>query len=420
MPPLPQRAENGWPPVVVGSVFQTGLNLMRDLQRHGVRAVGVDYDPTHEGFASIYGDSYHCPDPAAEPGPWVDFMRSLARRLQARPVFIAADDIFVAALGRHAADLADFYTFPPDAPRLQASLTTKEQQYGLAKQYGLPCPRSEYIVDAASLEDFARTARFPCILKPRQQREWSSLPEGNPLRGHKLVFSENPAELRKHYSHAEAFRPEAVVQEMILGPDSAKYCYLSAYGRDGSRLGYCVVQEFRAWPVMFGSASIVEPVPDEEIAEVCDRFLRAVGYVGICEIEVKRDTRDGRVYLVEVNPRFSGTGDCAIYTGVEVGWLHYLDLIGVPVPPVEPNRFHFRHVTLRREVPSVIQYLENRMLTARELFDSYRIPLEFYDFDPRDWRVTARTLKDCLRPTAGAVLRRLGLRGRRPTPTGFR
>ena len=45
-----------------------------------------------------------------------------------------------------------------------------------------------------------------------------------------------------------------------------------------------------------------------------------MNYVGICEIEVKRDTRDGVVRLIEANPRFSVTADAAVYAGVDIGW----------------------------------------------------------------------------------------------------
>jgi predicted ATP-grasp superfamily ATP-dependent carboligase len=43
-------------------------------------------------------------------------------------------------------------------------------------------------------------------------------------------------------------------------------------------------------------------VVDEEIEALCDGFLSSLGYVGLCEIELKRDVHDGRVKLIEVNP----------------------------------------------------------------------------------------------------------------------
>jgi D-aspartate ligase len=410
MPTAPQCAQPDWPPVVVCSVYQTGLNLMRDLQRRGVRAIGVDCVPENPGFHSRYGKSYLCPNPDLEPAGWVAFMQSLSRRLGSKPVIIPAADIFVEALGRHAGALDADYTFSRLSVAVQAELGTKEQQYALAARVGLPCPRTSYIESGEDLETFCNQARFPCLLKPLAHREWEALPAGNPLHGKKVATAETAPELRAHYQMVEPVRPKAVVQEMVVGADDAKFCYLSVYGSGGERLGYCVVHELRCQPIRVGSASIVEPVVDEEIAGICDRFLRKVNYVGLCEIEVKRDARDGRVLLIEVNPRFSVTGDCAIYTGVDVGWLHYLDLIGQSPAPMQATRLGFRHIFVQRDAPAFGQYLQAGLTTWGQWLGAYRPPVRFFDVDFRDWGVTRPNLQRAFRSLAGGLLRHWGLR----------
>jgi len=406
----PLRAQSDWPPVVVASVFQTGLNLMRDLLRRGVRTVGIDCHADHEGFRSSYGKSYLCPNPDTHPAEWVAFMIDLAQKLGAKPVIIPAADIFVSALGKHVEALKEHYIFSLDSIAVQAALATKEQQYALAAEHGLPIPRTAYIQSRADLESFASQARFPCLVKPRHQREWDALPEDNPLRGLKLFTADTPEELFTNYAHAEALRPEAVAQEIIAGGDDAKYCYLSVYGAGSRRLGHTVVHELRAHPILFGSGSIVEPVRDPEISTLCDKFLRGVGYVGICEIEVKRDTRDGVVRLIEANPRYSVTADASVYAGVDIGWLHYLDLIGQPIEPAEPTRLDYRHIVLRRDIPAIPRYVERGLLTWSQVRKTYSGPLEFFDFDRRDWGPTSTTLKGCARVATGTLLRLLGLR----------
>jgi D-aspartate ligase len=153
----------------------------------------------------------------------------------------------------------------------------------------------------------------------------------------------------------------------------------------------------------------VEPVVDAEIADLCDKFLRGVHYVGICEIEVKRDTRDGVVRLIEANPRYSVTADAAIYAGVDIGWLHYLDLIGQTVDPVETTRFNFRHVVLRRDIPAIPRYVERGILTWKQIRETYTGKLAYFDFDLHDIRPTAETLKGCGRVALGTILRSIGL-----------
>jgi D-aspartate ligase len=403
------RAQSNWPAVVVASVYQTGLNLMRDLMRYDVRAVGVDYDPDHEGFRSVYGTSYLCPNPDTHPEEWVAYMIDLARKLDGKPVIIPAADIFVTALGRHTDELQKHYTFSLDSIAVQAMLATKEQQYALAAKTGLPIPRTAYIQSSGDLERFAADARFPCLFKPRHQREWDALPEGNKLRGLKLITADNAASLLADYAFAEPLRPEGVVQEIVAGDDEAKFCYLSVYGTGSRRIGYCVVHELRAYPPLFGSGSLVEPAIDDEIATVCDNFLRGIGYVGICEIEVKRDTRDHIVRLIEANPRYSITADAAIYAGIPIGWLHYLDLIGQPVEPVEATTFDFRHVVLRRDVPTVPRYVERGILTWKQILKSYSGKLVYFDFDLHDRRLAMQMLKSSGRIVIGSILRSLGI-----------
>jgi predicted ATP-grasp superfamily ATP-dependent carboligase len=144
--------------------------------------------------------------------------------------------------------------------------------------------------------------------------------------------------------------------------------------------------------MQFGSASIVKPVIDPETDTLCDEFLRKLGYVGLCEIELKRDSRDGTLKMIEANPRYSGTGDAAPYSGVPLGWLHYLDLIGEAVIPVHPNSRHFHHITLRRDIPTVGSYVAAGINSWREIIRSYRPPVVFFDLSLRDWRLTAQTM----------------------------
>ncbi len=397
-------AGNGLPAAVVASVCQTGLNLMRDLTRKGVTVAGIDSDPARPGFRSVYGRSFVCPDPEARPEAWLDFMRAFSRHFPQRPVLIPAADVFVSALGRFASELEEHYLFPARSAALQAALVTKDELYPLARAAGFPCPSSTYVRNEEELRRFGESARFPCLLKPRRAREWKDLPARHPLRGEKLGVAGTPERLLEIYRSVQAVRPEAIAQEVIEGPDDAKYVYLSVYGSDATNLGCCVVRELRAEPN--GSASMVEPVVDEEIESLCDGFLRGLGYVGLCEIEMKRDARDGRAMLIEVNPRMSGTGDCARYMGVEVGWLHYLDMIGQPPPPVAPTRLGFRHVTVSREAVAVPTGLRSGALTWMELLRSYRPPLAFYDLDFRDFRVTMAQLIGSARSMAGTIRRR--------------
>ena len=403
----PATAQLAWPPVVVGGAFYTGLLLMRNLIGRGVKAVAFDCNPLLPAFHSVYGKTFLCPNPDENPAAWLTFMVDLAKKIGGKPVLIPSSDQFVSAIAAHARELETHFIFCYSGVSLQSALATKESQYALAAEHGMPIPRSQYVTSAQELDRFASGARFPCLIKPLHCREWEKMPPNHPLTGSKLATAASPDELRARYNSVAAYTPELVVQEMIEGPDTAKLVYLSCYSQTGKRIGSCVVRELRTGPILFGSASIVEPVNDPETDALSDHFLQAIGYSGICELEVKRDTRDGTIKLIEANPRYSGTADAAPYAGVDIGWIHYLDLIGIDVQPVRQNSHQYRHICLQRDFSSLRSYRKAGLLSWRQLLHSYRPPAYFYDFDLRDWRVSLATLKEVFKIVVGPYVRRL-------------
>ncbi len=397
------KAKRDWPPAVVAGAQQTAVVLMRDLARRGVRVCCFDWPRDGPGFRTIYGSAFQCPNPDDIPDAWVAFMLELARKLGGRPVLIASADQYVTALAQHTGELEKSFFFCESAISAQALLATKRRQYDVADAHGFPVPRTCVVSSAEELIAFGSTARFPCILKPLHFREWQRLPSRHPLYYAKLALAEAPEELLTKYRLACAISRELVVQEVIQGPDTAKLVYLSCYARDGRRIGNCLVRELRTTPIYFGSASIVEPVSDPDTDSACDRFLRSINYAGICELELKRDSGDGQVKLIEANPRYSVTADAAVYAGVFLGWLHYLDLIGEPVTPVHPNHRDFRHIVLGRDLVTIQSYRKEGLLSWGALLHSYRPPVAFFDFDIRDWRITARNVVTLIRKIWGTI-----------------
>lgn len=378
------------PPVVVAGAYQTGVVLMRDLVRHRVEACCIDSDSSQQGFRTVYGKGYVCPNPDTHPAEWAQFMIELAKRMGQKPVLIPSSDQFVTAIAGHASALEPHYIFRPASVATQALLATKKRQYEIADVNGLPVPKTRYVESVEQLRDFAQEAQFPCLMKPVHFREWEKFKPGHPLLNQKIALASTAIELEEIYRSVEAVTSAVVLQEIIEGPDDAKLVYLSCYGRGGKRLGHCLVRELRTTPIHFGSASVVEPISDPDIEALCDNFFRSIGYEGLCELELKRDTRDGQVKLIEANPRYSVTADAAPYAGVDLGWLHYQDLIGQPVEQVSWNGRLFHHIVLARDVNCFRSYLDAGLTTWSGIARSYKTA-KFFDFDLRDWRLAAKT-----------------------------
>ena len=364
-----------------------------------------DCNSANPGFQSVYGPARLCPDPDADSDGWLKFMLDLAAGTGERAALIASSDKFVSAIARHADALGEHFILSPGA-KIQGTLADKRPQYELAAQHGMPMPLTRFADSLEEVRQFASSAVFPCVLKPNHFREWQRFPPGHPLRNEKVVVTKTPEELLESYRLAASVTPQVILQEVIQGPDTAKRVYLSCYAADGKRIANAMFRELRCDPIQFGPATVSEPVDDPEVDAICDRFLRSIGYRGICEIEMKHDVRDGRARLIEVNPRLSGGGDAAPYAGVDLCWIHYTELVGRPLPAVTPGRNHFKHIVLRADGRAIPAYLSAGLISWKDVFRSYRPPLAFFDLDWRDWRYSLETLYVCGRSLLTGLLKR--------------
>ncbi len=385
------RAGPDWPPAVIAGAYQTGVLAARSLKRRSVRTSLVDSNRSNPGFQSVYGPALLCPDPDSHSEEWLDFMVSHAAELGQRPALIPSSDKFVTAIAKHAETLRSRYILSPGI-LLQASLADKLPQYKLAAQHGMPMPFSRTVGSAEEVGELADSIGFPCLLKPDHFREWQRFDPGHALLGRKIAIARSKSELIEKYMLASGATPRLIVQEIIQGDDTAKRVYLSCYDARGRRIANAMFRELRCDPIGFGPATVSEPIDDPEVDEICDRFLRQLGYIGVCEIEMKRDARDGKPKLIEVNPRLSGGGDAAPYAGVDLCWIHYQDLIGRDIAPVAPNARDFRHIVLRTDACAVPAYWKAGIIGWRDVLRSYRGPRAYYDLDWRDWRYSLETL----------------------------
>jgi hypothetical protein len=92
-------------------------------------------------------------------------------------------------------------------PQYQGLLATKQRQYSVADELGLPVPKTCFVRSLDETMAFAATARFPVILKPLHFREWKSIPREHPLFEKKLIVIQSAADLEQQYRLAAASMP---------------------------------------------------------------------------------------------------------------------------------------------------------------------------------------------------------------------
>jgi D-aspartate ligase len=101
------------------------------------------------------------------------------------------------------------------------------------------------------------------------------------------------------------------------------------------------------------------------------RFLSAIGYYGLVELEYKRDSRDGAFKLLDVNARTWGYHTLGAAAGVDFPYLLFLDQVGAGVPEVHAMP-GIRWVRLATDVPNAVRDIRAGTLRTRDYLRSLR------------------------------------------------
>jgi D-aspartate ligase len=299
------------PAAVIDVGWVNGLAAIRSLGRAGIRVLAVDHRPSALGFRSRYAEQRISPDPHTDAEGFVSFIRALGD-----VVVFPTHDEGLNVLARHLGDLSVRAPFP--AWDVLERVQSKRAQLETAQAAGIAVPAPE-------------PSTFPVVVKPDRSVEFKR-------RYRRQAFRcDTPAELEEALACTEEFG--AIVQELVPGGDDTLYTVGSYLTRDGRALGVFCGRKLRQTPRGIGTCRVGEAVWLEDVVDDALRLLRAFGYFGLSQVEFKRDARDGRFKLMEINPRLWQWHGLATACGVDLPRIAYADLVGESLPAAEMDGF---------------------------------------------------------------------------------
>jgi D-aspartate ligase len=310
------------PAAVIDVGWVNGLAAIRSLGRAGVRVLAVDHRPSALGFRSRYAKRFVCPDPHADEARFIAFIRALGRIV----VFPTHDEA-LNSIARHLPELDVLAPFPKWDVLEQVQ--SKRAQLEHALSAGVDVPETRYPGSAEEARAAAQEVGVPVLVKPER-------PIGFKQRFRRQAFRcESLAEVEDAYGRAEEFGP--MVQELIPGGDDTLFTVGSYISRDGRPRGVFSGRKLRQTPPGIGTCRVGEAVWVQESVDAALALLRAFGYFGLSQVEFKRDPRDGRFKLMEINPRLWQWHGLASACSVDLPLIAYADLTGRALPVFEMN-----------------------------------------------------------------------------------
>lgn len=304
---------------------RSALAATRSLGRRGIPVTVAD-----ETARSLAATSRYCHDRFGYPSPTErpdDFLETVQRNAAKRAVRVILPMTEVSAylLVRNRALFAPAVVPLPDADSWDR-ISDKCSLLQMAQQLQVPTPATLFPADAEALVAAAERIGFPVVLKPCRSKVWS-------------------------HGRCTATAVHVVRDASELMALTAAHAYLRDFPLavqahvPGSGLGIFALYDHGKAVTLFAHHRIREKPPrggvsvlSESIAVRADlqvyatRLLDHAQWHGVAMVEF-RGTEDGIPYLMEINPRFWGSLQLAIDSGVDFpGLLYDLALGKTPAP----------------------------------------------------------------------------------------
>ena len=333
--------------VVIGGGCQ-GLGIARSLGRHGIPVCLIDDEISVARASRFVRHVIRVPSLRTEQDLLDALTLARGKLGLSGWVMYATREENVASIAANRDELQKDFRVPTPGLASIRCAWDKREVYGLAARLNIPAPRTWF---PQSEEDLAGIeVDSPVILKPAIKEHFFYTTHAKAWR------ADNAAELLDAFRRATKIMPasEVIIQEMIPGGGEQQYAYCSFF-REGQPAASMTVRRRRQHPSDFGVAStFVETISLPELAEPSCRFLAAIDYYGLVELEYKRDPRDGAYKLLDVNARTWGYHSLGGPAGVDFPYLLFRDQIGAPEEKME-GRAGVRWIRLTTDVANAVR-----------------------------------------------------------------
>jgi predicted ATP-grasp superfamily ATP-dependent carboligase len=241
--------------------------------------------------------------------------------------------------------------------------------------------------------------RFPVVLKPNMGGGHDRFSRA------KVVRADDRVSFLSAYKDAaeQIGIDNVVVQELIMGGGESQFSYAALWHR-GAPVAEFSARRVRQYPIEFGyTSTFVEVVEEPEVIDAGRRILESIGHKGLVEIEFKRDPRDGKLRVLDVNPRPWSWFGLAAGAGLDLGAMLWEVANGRKTTPISA-RPKASWMYLVRDTVVAGRLMSSGRLSLRDYLRSFARVRSWAAFSVRDplpglldvpltaWRVLTRRI----------------------------
>lgn len=378
-------------PVVMDGNWVNSLGIIRGLADIGLQSIAINHDPDGVGLYSKYAIGLVGPNPRENPNGLIDLLIQISQEFKTKGILFVTDDDYLRVLSKWKVKLEPYYHFSfVDYPILER-LLNKQEQYRAAEKVGIQYPQTQKVKSVADIKTWPEYA-YPVIVKGTSGKDFYH------------HFHSQVIEIENRNALEDLMRnmPDVsvILQEKIPGGEENLYtcgCYMN---KRSEAKAIFTGRKLRQYPRYFGTCTVGESVPCQEIIESSLRLLHELNFFGIAQVEYKRDLRDGSYKLIEINARFWKWHSLATNSGINLSAIAYRDILGLEPLPLKNQRYGLKWVIFPDDIRGIAGDIKagNFKLVPWLRTISPPFVLALFDFlDPCPWfRLIWKLIKKAL------------------------
>jgi predicted ATP-grasp superfamily ATP-dependent carboligase len=393
--------------IVLDGSQRSTLAVVRSLGKKGVSVVvGAEVPRSVSAVSRYCEQSFVYPSPYSAPEEFMKVVLDRAKEFSGA-MLLPMTDVTLSEILKGRDELSKFVRIPFPSWEVYREISDKVAMFRTASKLGVPIPKTYFSEDFSSFSEMIPEGSkmgFPLVLKPglsriKREGKWSNT---------SVCYAGNSQDFERLVEE-EPFRDHPfLVQEKIEGPGIGIFLLM----KDGRLLARFAHKRLREKPPSGGVSVLCESIaPPEEALDAARKVLEHYGWSGVAMVEFKRDSRDGRPKLMEINARFWGSLQLAVSSGVDFPYLLYASVNGGEIATQSNYKYgvksrwelgDFDHLLIRflrrnsdlrlpREAPP------RRKLLASFISDFFRPSVRHEVFRPDDPRPLISEMRQYIR-----------------------
>jgi predicted ATP-grasp superfamily ATP-dependent carboligase len=353
------------PVIVLGS----GISALSTIRIFGRQGLDV-YSIIHEKgvtYYSKYCKKFFINKKTYDPNILKNFLKKISKKFTKRPVIFPTTDLDTLCLATIKKELKDDYQLIVGDKEPVEILINKIKFYKTLQHYGINHPKTYFPKNLKDVKQIRKKIKYPIFMKPATTQRFIKYFRG------KGFIAHTPKELIHNYKLIKKHEIKIMLQEIIYGLPSESYALEGYYKSNNLPTVLFARKRLRIFPPEFGNSSLCVSIPISQLQKekkVINKLMKNIGYNGLMGAEFKRDKRDGKLKLIEINARAWWFVEVSRRCGVDIVSSSYLDILGEKTNYVEHYKIGLKCIYLFNELRLLGKLLLKHEINPKQWFTS--------------------------------------------------